>query len=597
MTKIVLEDTNSGYNLSQINDNFAAVEDFINNKVLSRDNPSGDPNQMVQTLDMNGQRIINLPEPVALNEAARLQDIVNATIGIIPFLPAAAITFVPGHGVTATDVQHAIEQLGDASSGFAALVTAEASTRASADTNEATARASADTALQTQINTNSTAISVLVNGVASAAHVCLNIAALRALDHTKFGAALTLGYFNLSDGGNGLYYWAPFDTTSADNGGNIIVASDGARWYLSQNGPMNLFQWGCKGDGVTDDWGRIQTALTTTPTNTSILVPKASFRCSNTLTLYGGRSFIGQEHASDVTQGYSQFIFDLGVEVCLATDAITSTAGPMIKNITINRAAGSFSGTCIGLLVNGPDMQVIQDVTILRHAIGIKVQNCLSAFMQRVNTYYCTWAHVQLSGCVEPRFDQCRFGRNGAADFPCVQYIAILNGVDTVRFDTCQMNQSGNTVTQCVKWYGYNNANGIFHFNNCHMEAWTTAVFVADASTVAIQRLKVTNSSITINGSGAQFYIGAAGILQDSSFVNNNFDVTISMDSHTGMVFSGNNISGQTSFNSGRYSVSGNCFGSNVTLTGVANHSVLGINSILGTLTNSATGVVVTGNN
>lgn len=82
MTKIVLDNTAGGYNLQKINANFNKIQDALNNDVLWRDNPNTDPNNLEKDLDTNGKRIYNLPAPIDLNEAARLQDVQNAINGV-----------------------------------------------------------------------------------------------------------------------------------------------------------------------------------------------------------------------------------------------------------------------------------------------------------------------------------------------------------------------------------------------------------------------------------------------------------------------------------------------------------------------------------
>lgn len=59
MSKIDLDPITSGYNLSKINSNFQKVEDELNNKVLYRDSPAGEPNSMSSNLDMNSKSILN----------------------------------------------------------------------------------------------------------------------------------------------------------------------------------------------------------------------------------------------------------------------------------------------------------------------------------------------------------------------------------------------------------------------------------------------------------------------------------------------------------------------------------------------------------
>lgn len=61
MAKITISDIASGYaSTTQLNNAFNALEAELNNKVLYRDPPGGEPNQMETDLDMNGNNIINV---------------------------------------------------------------------------------------------------------------------------------------------------------------------------------------------------------------------------------------------------------------------------------------------------------------------------------------------------------------------------------------------------------------------------------------------------------------------------------------------------------------------------------------------------------
>lgn len=108
MTKLVLDTTNSGSGLSVINDNFQKIQTEFQNNILYRNNPIGEPNSLGSDIDMNSNRIYNLPAPISPNEAARLQDVVNAISGI----PSASIVpFTPIGGISATTVQGALQEL------------------------------------------------------------------------------------------------------------------------------------------------------------------------------------------------------------------------------------------------------------------------------------------------------------------------------------------------------------------------------------------------------------------------------------------------------------------------------------------------------
>ena len=63
MAKITLPTISSGYaTTTQLNNAFDAIETELQNKVLYRDNPVGEPNVMEQDLDMNGNSILNVSD-------------------------------------------------------------------------------------------------------------------------------------------------------------------------------------------------------------------------------------------------------------------------------------------------------------------------------------------------------------------------------------------------------------------------------------------------------------------------------------------------------------------------------------------------------
>lgn len=74
MAKITLPSIASGYNPATINSNFQLIASALNERVLYRVNVGSEPNQMINMLDMNNFRIINLPEPLTDTEPFRKKD-------------------------------------------------------------------------------------------------------------------------------------------------------------------------------------------------------------------------------------------------------------------------------------------------------------------------------------------------------------------------------------------------------------------------------------------------------------------------------------------------------------------------------------------
>lgn len=241
MAKIVLDTVAGGYDLSVINSNFDKIEQEFQNKVLYRNNPEGESNTIETDINVNGKALYNLPEPLLNSQAARLQDIQNAVAGGA----ANLIQFTPYSHLSSGNIQAVIQEIVDdaASTGGAALI------------------GIADTEGFYTGNTVETAISEVAESFKlHVERVVDSIAELKTLDKTKFTRAFVTGYFTAGDKGGGMYWYDSTDTTSVDNGGTLIVATDGGRWKLAEVSVINIKQFGAKGDGLTDDSGALTAA-------------------------------------------------------------------------------------------------------------------------------------------------------------------------------------------------------------------------------------------------------------------------------------------------------------------------------------------------
>lgn len=82
------------------------------------------------------------------------------------------------------------------------------------------------------------------------ADTVLNVAALRSVDSTGVTVMRTSGYYTASDGGAATYYLDTTDIDTPDDGGAVIVATDGGRWKLVRNAPFTARQFGARGNST-----------------------------------------------------------------------------------------------------------------------------------------------------------------------------------------------------------------------------------------------------------------------------------------------------------------------------------------------------------
>lgn len=108
MSKINFLTVKANATLSAINENFNRIKQELQDKVLYRNNPVGEPNALMTDVDANGKRIVNLPKPIAASEAARMQDLIDLSVGIID---AQFIPFTPSGTIGSDNVQDAVEEV------------------------------------------------------------------------------------------------------------------------------------------------------------------------------------------------------------------------------------------------------------------------------------------------------------------------------------------------------------------------------------------------------------------------------------------------------------------------------------------------------
>lgn len=139
-----------------------------------------------------------------------------------------------------------------------------------------------------------------------------NVAALRQLSKLFYRNAQTRGYYSVGDNGSGRYYLDTTDVTTADNGGTVIVASDGGRWKLIHDGSTTFRQWGCKGDGITADTVAFQSAVTNgTLAGIKLELPSGNYLLTGVIKLPTSNVCItGGGNKSQISWAHTGHLFD-----------------------------------------------------------------------------------------------------------------------------------------------------------------------------------------------------------------------------------------------------------------------------------------------
>jgi hypothetical protein len=175
------------------------------------------------------------------------------------------------------------------------------------------------------------------------------IASLRAVLKTWTPYVYVQGYYTAGDLGGGWYFYVASDTSSADNGGTIIVATDGGRWYLQLQTPfVTSKQFGCYADGVHDDTAALQSAFNNTghlmlsSGNHLITNVVTKVSCSNfILEGYGIQSTIECDNATAhilyFGDGTNQYV-NVTLKNFGIWSAVTKTAGAAIVMLVCARS-------------------------------------------------------------------------------------------------------------------------------------------------------------------------------------------------------------------------------------------------------------------
>lgn len=361
MAKVSLTTVTNGFNVSAINDNFTQIAEQLNNKVLYRDNPSGEPNQMQNDLDMNGNNLLNIgsisADTISIN-GVDLNTIVaeiEADASLASSNASAALTLAT---TANTNANTALTTANGLNAQISTAVTQSTQAASDAATALSTANgiaATANTALsQSSIAlTNANAAVTTANGIASTANTALS----------NSTAAVTTANASAAQVDENLVHNPRFRICQAAFGLNgvatgIANAQFSDRWFTgaigtnvswtvqSSSAKSNFFlgtRFGSRG-GVTVSAGSIQQRLYNPPAGTYVLTWTGT-ATGRVFTNGGARPAYGASGISVTFDGAS----DYGIEFTGGTLDNVRIAQPHASNQAFpNRNDVTEFNICLG---------------------------------------------------------------------------------------------------------------------------------------------------------------------------------------------------------------------------------------------------------
>ena len=173
-----------------------------------------------------------------------------------------------------------------------------------------------------------------------------SISALRAFTGTPASNQLVQGYATYEDGGEGIFMYVPTDSTTPDNGGTVIVDGSGNRYYRYTDRQWNNVRWwGAKGDGSTNDYTALQSAITATG-NQTLYWPAGTYVTATTLVQANvGQRWIGAGRETTWLVSAATFLAGDMVQIGNQTNQIT---GCGISDMGFGALVNRISGHAVG---------------------------------------------------------------------------------------------------------------------------------------------------------------------------------------------------------------------------------------------------------
>ncbi len=345
--------------------------------------------------------------------------------------------------------------------------------------------------------------------------VVSNITALRSLPKIGIPTALVLGYSASGDGGGGIYWYNPSDTTSADNGGSIIVANDGGRWYLQVTGnSVSAEQFGAVGNLSSDDTTAFQNAMNSLGVAGGTVTFSGKHLISNNLTippnvtLQGPMSFVGVMTANSMNSNYAELSGSIALS---SSETISVSAGACIYGALIYRSNMTFPATDSSQFA-GTAVTMIGDEGAVKESMILGFNQAVTANGVSKLSFLGVRLDCNSGILVNNSGDVCHFERCHAWS-----YAVFRPGVSLA-----QLQRSGAAYT-------LSNSNDWTKFTDCFSYGFLTGFSLISAQSVVLEQCGADNTAsgygtgFSLTGTSADIeLIGCQAAAQVQGFYFNN---------------------------------------------------------------------------
>lgn len=194
MSKIVLNDVTNLNALSVINDNFDKLEQELQNKVLYRDNPEGEPNTLENDVDANGNSLYNIQDLTIIGSftvnGLDIEEVITEATQGIEDNALAAQNSATAAGASAASALSSANAAASSEANALASENAAAASESNA-ASSATAAASSATASASSASTANTAALGAINAAAAASSSASSAGTSASTATTQAGIATT----------------------------------------------------------------------------------------------------------------------------------------------------------------------------------------------------------------------------------------------------------------------------------------------------------------------------------------------------------------------------------------------------------------------